>query len=306
MLHIHSLNELSLEKTWLTIGVFDGVHRGHQDIIRTLTKDAQENQASSLVISFYPHPAAILGKRTDLKYLSPPEEKAELLEKLGVDYLLSYPFSKKVAAHSAEKFMGEIQKHIHLEKMFIGYDFSLGKNRQGDAEYLTNLGRKTGYIVQKFSPLLSNDLAISSSRVRDALLTGRVRDAQNLLGRPYSLRGSVVHGDGRGRKINIPTANIEVNPEKAVPLKGVYACWATARGQRYPALTNIGIRPTFTPDKVEANIETHILKFDKDLYGEVLKLEFISRLRDEVKFNSVDALLMQISRDIEKAKEILK
>ena len=306
MLHIHSLNDLSLKKTWLTIGVFDGVHRGHQEIIRALVKGAKENHAASLVISFYPHPAAVLGKRIDVKYLTLPAEKAELLSEMGVDVLLTHPFSQEISARSAEEFMAEIQARLQLEKLLIGYDFALGKNRQGNAEQLSALGFKAGYEVQAFSPLQAADFTISSSRVRDALVDGRVRDAHQLLGHPYTLSGSVVRGDGRGRKINVLTANIDVNAEKIIPANGVYATWAIAREKRYRAVTNIGIRPTFTPDKEEANVETHILDFDTDIYGEEVKLEFIACLREEKKFNSVDELLKQIRADVEKAQEILK
>ncbi|MCP4142652.1 MAG: bifunctional riboflavin kinase/FAD synthetase [Chloroflexi bacterium] len=306
MLHIHSLNDLSLEKTWLTIGVFDGIHRGHQEMIRTLIKGAKENGASSLVISFYPHPAAVLGKRRDVKYLTLPEEKAGILAEMGVDILLTHPFNSGVTDLSAEEFMGNILAKIELKKMLIGYDFALGKNRQGDEKYLSKLGERDGYAVQAFHPISDEMGIISSSRVRDSLVAGKVRNAHQLLGHPYALSGPIIRGDGRGRKINIPTANIEVPDEKIVPLNGVYACWASVRGEKHPAVTNIGIRPTFTPDKVHANIETHILGFKEDIYGEELRLEFISRLRGEKKFDSVNELLSQIKVDIAKAQEILK
>ncbi|MBT7015675.1 MAG: bifunctional riboflavin kinase/FAD synthetase [Anaerolineae bacterium] len=306
MLHLHSLEDLSLQKTWLTIGIFDGVHCGHQEIIRHLTAGAKRANAAALVISFYPHPAAVLGKRKNVKYLSLPDEKAELLEKLGVDVFLEHPFDQEIATLSAKEFMVRIEKRVQLKKMLIGYDFALGKDRQGDAEYLTALGEKSGYAVQTFEPLLSEGAAISSSRVRDALADGHVRDAHHLLGHPYTLCGSVIHGDGRGRKINIPTANIEIKAEKITPKNGVYATWAILQGKKHSAVTNIGIRPTFTPDKERANIETHILGFSKNIYGEELKLELVERLRDEKKFSSVNELLQQIHADIEKAQEILK
>ena len=306
MLHLHSLEDLSLQKTWLTIGIFDGVHCGHQEIIRHLTAGAKRANAAALVISFYPHPAAVLGKRKNVKYLSLPDEKAELLEKLGVDVFLEHPFDQEIATLSAKEFMVRIEKRVQLKKMLIGYDFALGKDRQGDAEYLTALGEKSGYAVQTFEPLLSEGAAISSSRVRDALADGHVRDAHHLLGDPCTLCGSVIHGDGRGRKINIPTANIEIKAEKITPKNGVYATWAILQGKKHPAVTNIGIRPTFTPDKERANIETHILGFSKNIYGEELKLELVERLRDEKKFSSVNELLQQIHADIEKAQEILK
>ena len=305
MLHIYSLNDLSLERTCLTIGVFDGIHRGHQEIIQALVREAKEKSASSLVVSFYPHPAAVLGKRTDVKYLTLPEEKAEILAEMGVDILLTHPFDQEVTNLSAERFIGNIRAKLELEKLLIGYDFALGENRQGDAKYLSALGEKDGYVVQAFKPISDEKDIISSSRVRDALVDGKVRDAHQLLGHPYALSGSVIRGDGRGRKINIPTANIEFPDEKIVPLNGVYACWAFVQKEKHLAVTNIGIRPTFTPDKERANIETHILDFGEDIYGEELKLEFISRLRDEKKFGSVDELLTQIRADIAKAQEFL-
>jgi riboflavin kinase/FMN adenylyltransferase len=304
MHHIRSLQELSLQKTWLTIGVFDGVHRGHQAILRDLVSEAKKAQATSLVISFHPHPATVLGKRSALKYLSLPAEKAEILEKLGVDILFTYPFDKKLAALTAENFMEKIQKRIDLQTLFIGYDFALGKDRQGNAAYLARLGQKTGYTLRKFDPLLDAGQTISSSRVRETLVDGRVSDAQRLLGRPYTLRGSVIRGDGRGRKINVPTANLSVNAAKLVPANGVYACLASVNGKTYRAVTNIGIRPTFTPSKTEANIETHLLNFNGDIYGKEMKLSFIARLRAEKKFSSVAELLHQIFLDIDAAKKI--
>ncbi len=305
MRHIYSLNELNLAKTHLTIGVFDGVHRGHQEIILALTKSAKKNGASSLVISFYPHPAAVLGKRKNVKYLTLPEEKAEILEKMGVNILLTHPFSREIANRSPKEFIAEIQAHAKIEKLLIGYDFTLGRNRIGDAPYLESLGLELGYALQTFQPVSSGSAIISSSRVRDALQNGRVRDAHQLLARHYALCGSVIRGDGRGRKINVPTANIKISAEKIMPKNGVYATWAVLHGKKYPAVTNIGIRPTFTPDKVRANIETHILGFNKDIYEEDLKLEFVERLRDEKKFGSVEELLGQIDEDIEKAEKIL-
>ncbi len=302
MRHIHTLSELKFQKTHLTIGVFDGVHRGHQKIIANLTENAKKNGATSLVLSFYPHPAAVLGKRKEVKYLTLPEEKAEILAKMGVDVLLTHPFNKEIAARSPKEFIAAIQSHAKIEKLLIGYDFALGKNRVGDASYLKSLGLETGYALQTFQPISSKDAIISSSSVRNALMNGRVRDAHQLLARPYTLSGSIIRGDGRGRKINVPTANIDISTEKIVPKIGVYATWAILHGNKHLAVTNIGIRPTFTPDKKEANIETHILNYDKEIYGEKLKLEFIAHLRDEKKFDSVNALLTQIHEDIAKAR----
>lgn len=306
MRHLRSLAGISLGKTWLTVGVFDGIHRGHQEILKTLSAGAHQAGATALVLSFYPHPAAVLGKRADLKYLTPPDEKAELLDRLcDVDVLLTHPFNRDVAALSPESFMAELQAHLTLQKLLVGYDFALGKNRKGDAAYLTQMGLQDGYAVQQFPPLRDGGDVISSSRVRDSLADGNVVAANQLLGHPYALTGNVVHGDGRGRKINLPTANIEVSPEKAIPANGVYACYVYVDGIRHPAVTNVGIRPTFTPDQAEANIEAHLLDFDRDLYDQTLRLEFIEHLRPEKKFNGVDELLNQIHADTKKARKIL-
>jgi riboflavin kinase/FMN adenylyltransferase len=307
MRHLRSLNNISLGKTWLTVGVFDGIHRGHQEILKNLSAGAHQVSALAVVLSFYPHPAAVLGKRTDLKYLTPPDEKATLLGALcDVDVLITHPFDHAVAALSPEIFMAELQKHLDLQKLLVGYDYALGKNRVGDAAYLTQLGLRDGYIVQQFAPLYDGVGIISSTRVRETLADGNVAAANQLLGHPYALTGNVVRGDGRGRKLNIPTANIEVSSEKAIPANGVYACYVYVDGIKHAAVTNVGIRPTFTPDKADANIEAHLLDYDADLYEQNLRLEFIERLRPEKKFNGVDELLKQIHTDIAKAKEILR
>ena len=290
MRHLRSLEGISLGKTWLTIGVFDGIHRGHQAILKALTAGAHNAGASAVVLSFYPHPAAVLGKRPDLKYLTPPDEKAELLATCDVDVLFTHPFDRQVAARSPEDFMVNLHNHLDLQKMLVGYDFALGKDRVGDAAYLQKMGLADGYDVQQFAPLHDDEGAISSSRIRAALADGNVVAAKQLLGHPYALTGSVVHGDGRGRKINIPTANIEVLPEKAIPTNGVYACYVYVDDVKHSAVTNVGIRPTFTPDKAEANIEAHLLDFKGDLYEKKLRLEFIDHLREQF-INAVEFFL---------------
>ena len=305
MQHVRSLEDVSLQKSWLTIGVFDGVHRGHQEIIQQLAAGAHANRASAVVLTFYPHPGVILGKRSNLKYLSLPDEKADLLHKCGGDMVITHPFNADIAALSAKEFIERLQNHLQFEKLLIGYDFALGRNREGDAEHLRQLGEEFGYSVQTFAPVRADGDVVSSSRIRENLAVGDVESAAQSLNHFYSLQGSVIHGDGRGRKINIPTANIEVPLEKAVPTNGVYACWAWVGETKYPAVTNIGIRPTFTPNKELPNVETHLLDFSGGLYDKRIRLEFVSHLRDEKKFISVDALLTQIQVDITRAREAL-
>ncbi|GAB4426014.1 MAG: bifunctional riboflavin kinase/FAD synthetase [Anaerolineales bacterium] len=304
--HYRSLEDVSLQNSWLTIGVFDGVHRGHQEIIKNLTAGAHANHAPAVVLTFWPHPAVVLGKRKIARCLTTPDERAKLMMDLGVDAVITHPFSTRLASLSALEFMRFINRHLNLHSLWIGYDFALGRDREGDFARLTEIGNNLGFSTQAIGPVRNGGEIVSSSMLRHQIRSGKVAEAAESLGRNYSLSGPVVHGDGRGRKINVPTANIDYPKEKIVPAFGVYATWAWVSGERYPAATNIGINPTFTPDKTTPNVEAHILDFDRDLYGEMVRLEFVARLRDEMKFDGVDALLKQIHADIAQTREILK
>lgn len=303
--HYRSLEDVSLKNSWLTIGVFDGVHRGHQEIIKDLTAGAHQAGAPAVVLTFWPHPAVVLGKRNDLKCLTTPDERAELLGNLGVDAVVTQPFTTELASLSALDFMRLVSEHLGLRSLWIGYDFALGHNREGNLPRLTEIGESLGYSTQAIGPVRNGEDVISSSMIRERILSGKIRAATSALGRYYALSGPVIHGDGRGRKINIPTANIDYPKNKAIPPNGVYACWARVGDEKYPAAINIGINPTFTPDKKTSNVEAHILDFNRDLYGQELKLEFVEYLREELKFSSVEALLEKIHADIGKTRKIL-
>jgi riboflavin kinase/FMN adenylyltransferase len=305
MIHYRSLEEVSLNNSWLTIGVFDGVHRGHQEILKNLTAGAHQNGAPAVVLTFWPHPAVVLGKRYDLKTLTTPEERAELLGAQGVDAVITHPFTPDFAKLSAQEFMRLVTRRLGLHSLWIGHDFALGHNRSGDLERLTELGKELGYSVQAIDAVRNGEDVLSSSLIRQRIREGDVSRAAENLGRYYALSGPVIHGDGRGRKINIPTANIDYPNDKVIPANGVYACWAWIGDEKHPAAINIGINPTFTPDKQTPNVEAHILDFDRDLYDQALKLEFVKRLRDELKFDSVEALLEKIHEDIAETREIL-
>ena len=306
MEHYRSLDDVFLQESWLTIGVFDGVHRGHQEILANLTAGAHQKEAPAVVLTFWPHPAVVLGKRYDLKTLTTPEERADLLGALGVDVVITQTFTPEFARLSAWDFMRRVSRRLGLSSLWIGYDFALGHNREGDLERLTEIGEDLGYRVQAIGPVKNGEDVISSSLIRKRISLGQVAHAAENLGRFYALSGPVVHGDGRGRRINIPTANIDYPKDKVIPVNGVYACWAWIGEERHPAAVNIGINPTFTPDKETSNVEAHILDFDRELYGQELKLEFVEYLREELKFNSVEALLEQIHADIAQTREILK
>lgn len=305
MPHYRSLADVSTQNAWVTIGVFDGVHRGHQAILRHLAAGAQKDGAPSVLLTFDPHPAFVLaGRHIDL--LTTPDERAELAAALGVDVVITHLFDRALAATSARDFMALLKERLGLRRLLIGYDFALGKNREGNAERLTELGRELDYAVQIVEAVGDESGVISSTEIRKLVSVGNVEAAANLLGRPYALSGPVVHGDGRGRRINIPTANIQYPPFKLLPANGIYACRARLGADVYAAAVNVGVNPTFTPDKRAVSVEAHILDFDRNLYGERLSLEFLARLRDELKFDSVDALLAQIRADIEQTRQIVR
>lgn len=304
MQHYRSLADVSIQNAWLTIGVFDGIHRGHQAILRQLAAGAHANSAPAVLLTFDPHPAVVLAGR-ELKLLTTPDERAELAAALGLDAVVTYPFDRAVSEMSARDFMARLKDHLGLNHLLVGYDFALGKNREGNAQRLAELGRELNYSVAVVDALSDESGVISSTEIRKLVSVGSVDAAANLLGREYALSGPVVHGDGRGRRINIPTANIHYPDSKLLPANGIYACRARIGADLWAAATNIGFNPTFTPDKRTVNVEAHILDFDRDLYGQELKLEFIARLRDEMKFDSVDALLKQIHADIAQTRKIL-
>jgi riboflavin kinase/FMN adenylyltransferase len=304
MEHYHSLEQLSLQNSWLTVGVFDGVHRGHQQIIKRLTAGAHEQGVPAVVLTFEPHPAKLFG-RSEIRLLTLPDERAELLGSFGVDMVVTHPFNHDVANTTAIDFMQHLKMHLGISHLVLGYDSTLGKNREGNALRLTEIGQELGYTVEVVPALSDESGVISSTEIRKLIETGNVTEAARLMGHPYSLHGPVIHGDARGRTINVPTANIGYSHDKMIPANGIYACRAYLNGQQYQAAINIGINPTFTPEKQIPNVEAHLLDFRGEIYGEDVKLEFLARLRNERRFDSVDKLLEQIWKDIEDTKRIV-
>ena len=302
---LHSLTEIAFQNAWLTIGVFDGVHRGHQQIIHSLVNQAHEAGGPALVLTFNPHPAVLLGGKVDFQCLTTPGERADLLESYGVDAVIMQTFTREFADQTAGQFMRQVVQHTGMRGLVIGYDTALGRGREGDATRLAEIGNELGYTVLRVPPLEDEKGIISSTRIRRSIAAGQVTSAAGDLGRYYVVTGPVIHGAGRGHRINLPTANIEVPPGKVPPANGIYACWAWVDGQQYQAATNVGVRPTFTPDLSVPIIEAHLLGFDHDLYGQQIKLEFVEYLRPEVRYASVEALLEQIHTDITRTGEIL-
>ncbi len=305
MQHYWSLDSVQLKDAWITIGSFDGVHLGHQKIIHKLVAGAHAQGSPALVLTFDPSPAVVLGKRPEPYYLTTPEERAILLGELGVDIVVTHPFTPDVASISAKNFVSNLKSQLGLRYLCVGHDFALGHNREGDVTFLTQLGEELDYQVEVIPPLEIANEVVSSSRIRAYLLDGDVEQAKKLLGRPYRLKGEVVSGDGRGKTIGIPTANLSVWSKRAIPKAGVYACNAQINGINWRAVTNIGVRPTFKSRTVTQRVETHILDFNGDIYGQNVLLDFHSYIRSEQRFKDVDALVQQIQRDITTSRKIL-
>ncbi|CAG0974087.1 riboflavin kinase / FMN adenylyltransferase [Anaerolineales bacterium] len=304
MRHYHSLEEVSTQNAWLTIGVFDGVHRGHREIIHRLISGAHANGSPAVLLTFEPHPASVLSGQ-EIKCLTTPNERAELLGGLGVDIVITQRFTRELAASTAMEYMSHIKQTLDLKHLLVGYDFALGKGREGSPNRLAEIGRELGYSVEVIGAISDESGVISSTEIRKLIATGNVSEAAQLLGYHYPLGGEVIRGAGRGRTINFPTANIDYPNRKVIPSNGIYACWAHLGTEKFMAATNIGFNPTFTPDRQTPSLEAYLLDFDRDIYGQHVKLEFVSRIRNELKFNSVQALIWKIQEDVDKTRELL-
>ena len=290
--------------TVLTIGVFDGVHLGHQAILGRAALRARELGITSTALTFDPHPRVILGGRP-LPRLMTLEDRLDAMRAPGIDETFVMPFDRSVALLSAREFFARLEIHLSIRRLVVGDTFRLGRGREAGVAELSTLGAELGWDVEPVATLIAEGAPVSSTRIRQALADeGDVRTAARLLGRHYFLTGTVVQGAGRGSTIGVPTANLSTESELVTPLNGVYYCWATTDGLAVsqPAVVNIGVRPTFGDS--ERSIEAHLLDWDGDLYGGRLRLEFIARLREERKFDGVPALVRQIGRDIEAAREI--
>ena len=305
MQQFSSLQAAHFESAWLTIGAFDGVHRGHQEILKLLAASAHAVGAPAVVLSFFPHPIEILRGPLESYYLTDIEEKAALIKMLGIDALIIHPFNKEVEETKAADFLAQLKKQLGFEQLWVGHDFTLGHQREGNIEYLQKMGPKLHFDVREVSAVKNGGETISSSQIRDLLSKGEISKVADYLGRPFALPGKVVQGKRRGRSIGIPTANLEIWPKRAVPAPGVYVCNAWLDGKAWPAVTNIGVRPTFEDHLIAPVVESHFLDYDgEDFYGQEVRLEFLKRLRDEQRFANVDALLAQIRLDIEAARKL--
>jgi len=289
--------------TILTIGVFDGVHRGHLSLLGHLVARAREKGCPAGVVTFRTHPEKVLGRRDTVPWITTLRERTRLLRAAGVDVVVPVTFTRDVANLTAREFVQLLQKHLNMCGLVLGPDFALGRHRQGDPSYLQGIGEELDFRVEVVRPARLEGEVISSSAIRKLLAEGDINKVKGMLGRRFSLEGRVVVGDRRGRSLGFPTANLSVQPEQAMPRDGIYATVAIRGRQRLNSVTNIGIRPTF--GGLKRLVETYILDFDGDLYGKRLSVELVARLRDEMKFNSAEELKMQMVKDVQRAKDIL-
>lgn len=287
-----------------TIGNFDGVHLGHQALLQEVLNKAAQTGLPSLAVTFDPHPLQVLQGWTPA-FITDPEQKLELMQKAGIEHILCLEFDRNMAELSPEEFVYRyLVQGLHIKELIIGYDYAFGKKRSGNFELLQELGRKYGFQVHQIQPVYYQAEIVSSTRIRTLVEQGRVQEVRPLLNRFYQVQGAVVQGAGRGGKLlGIPTANLQP-ADKLCPKPGVYALWAELENSLLPAVANVGYNPTFGESGL--SVEAHILDFQGEIYGRRLRLHFVQRIRDEVRFSGIEALQEQIHQDMQAAREILR
>jgi riboflavin kinase / FMN adenylyltransferase len=306
MQRIYAIDEAALRGAYLAVGSFDGVHRGHRCLLEKMIAAAREDGAPSVVLTFFPHPRTVLGS-SPFRYLAPLEERLALLEQLSLDAVILQTFDRAFSEIPVEAFLRSLKTHLGLRSLWCGPSFSVGYRREGNVDYLTNHSMDGGYALNIVQPLTDAEGPVSSSRIRAALAQGDAEKAAVLLGRRFALSGKVIHGAGRGRKLSVPTANLEIWTEMVLPAHGVYATWAVFEGKRRQSVTSIGVRPTFADgNPPTVTVETHILDFDGDLYGAALEVEFVRRLREERRYPDLDSLTRQMTEDIDRTRRVLR
>ena len=288
--------------TVATVGTFDGVHLGHWTVLKEIRSRAEATGRCSVLVTFDPHPLSIVRPEHAPLLLTTPVEKKEILAESGLEYAVFLSFTKALSRYAPRRFVEEVLvDRLGVEELVIGYDHGFGRDRAGGPEALEAMGKELGFTVDVVSPVSAKGEAISSSRIRSLLLERRVNDARACLGRPYSIRGVVVRGDGRGRNLGFPTANLRVaERDKLIPPQGIYAVKGVLKSGTYTGALHLGPRPTFKGSP--PTIELHLLDFDRDIYGEEVRVDFIEHLRRIEPFSTVAALVEQIKRDVDAAR----
>ena len=287
----------------LSIGVFDGVHLGHQRLLAHLRDEARSKNRLSGVVTFKSHPEVVLGGENKLLWLNDLETRISLLRNLGIDIVVALPFSSELSRLTARRFVQLLKEHLKMRGLIIGPDFALGRNREGNSEKLQILGEEMGFSVEVIPAVVIDGYVVSSSTIRQALARGDMKKVEKFIGRLFSLSGQVVSGDKRGRSLGFPTANLDLRPEQALPGDGVYATITHTDDDSLPSVTNIGVRPTFGGN--QRLVETYILDFEGDLLGQKLTIDLVDKLRDEERFDTVEELKAQMIKDVAQSRQIL-
>lgn len=298
----NSLEEVrDIEPTVIALGNFDGVHRGHQEIINRTVKSAEAAGLKSAVFTFSNHTRTLLEKVPTVKNINYPEEKAAIMESMGVDYLFNIPFTPEILQMSPEDFIDKILvEKFKIREAYCGFNYHFGHKAAGTPEILMREGMKKGFGIHVQEPFKINDIVVSSTYIRQLIEEGRMEECAEFMGRLYSIGGEVVVGNKLGRTIGFPTSNVMIDENMASPSNGVYTTYCIYNGVKYPSITNVGVKPTI--GTYNKNVETHIFNFDKELYGKQIKVEFIKKTRPEMKFGSVEELSRQIKNDCIMAK----
>ncbi|QNM85071.1 bifunctional riboflavin kinase/FAD synthetase [Polaribacter pectinis] len=307
MITIQDISNFSTqEKTFVTIGTFDGVHFGHQKILEKLVSEAKQAGKKSVLLTFFPHPRMVLQKDATIELINTIDERAKLLEKTGLDYLIIHPFSKEFSRITALEFVRDVLvNQFNISKLIIGYDHHFGKNREGNIQQLTEYSHLYDFKVEEIPAQDIDDVSVSSTKIRRALASGNLKTANNYLGYNFMLNGKVVNGKKLGGKIGYPTANIDVKEKyKLIPKTGVYVVKSSIENNTIFGMMNIGNRPTVNGN--HQTIEVHFFDFNQDLYGKNLNIDLIYFLRDEEKFDSLDSLILQLKKDEETARDYIK
>lgn len=302
---VEDLSDAALDRPSLvTVGSFDGVHLGHQHLLGTMQRTARHYGFHSVVVTFRPRPQVVLFPERPSYDLITQEEKWALLAQLGIDLTIVLHFTHALAQVSAADFVASLVTHLRMRELWIGPNSAVGRNREGDIPRLRQLGDEMGFSVRVVEPLICDGEIVSSTRIRQLLQSGQIRPANALLGRYYALSGPVARGATRGKQLGFPTANIAALHNLVIPPRGVYACFACVEGQRWPAVANIGVRPTFSDSQL--TVEAHLLGFSGNLYDQLLRLELVDFLRAERRFDSAEALVAQIREDAALAAQLLE
>ena len=288
----------------VTIGVFDGVHRGHRHLIGRLVQEARDAGVLAGVVTFKNHPITVLRPGVEVRFLTDLDERVRLLKELGVDFVVPVRFDRELASLSSREFLKRLYEKLRMRRLIVGPDFAMGRDRDGTLDTLPAIGESIGFSFESVDLMTDSAGVVKSTTIRNSIEAGDVSRAAKLLGRNFSITGIVGHGEERGRELGFPTANLELGPDLMFPGDGIYATWAHLESGSYMAATSIGVRPTFD-DGENRTIEAYLLDFSEDIYGQALRLEFVRHLRGEEKFDTLQALLDQMDEDVRQARDIL-